>query len=186
MKLRQYRDAAADLKDFAAKFPDSPLRTEAGYQSGVANAGIPNGAAAQSMFEQVIRDQPGDVFADRSRLRIAELKIGQKQYGSAIDTLNAVMNRRSDDIAADALLMIGDVYLAQRKYREALQAYHDVIQQYTDFPLKVELGRYGLGQTYEKMNDHKQARLAYEEIVKSPVDPEMKSSAEQRLKKLKR
>jgi hypothetical protein len=35
------------------------------------------------------------------------------------------------------------------------------------------------------MKEKKEARAQYQEIVKAPVDPKMKSDAEQRLKKLK-
>jgi TolA-binding protein len=186
LRLKQYRAAAEDLQGFDKRFPDSPLKVEAGYQLGIAQMNIPAYPAALTQFQSIIQSHPEDIFADRSRLQIGHIYLERKEYSSALDTLNVLVNKRGDDLAAEALVTIGDTYLAQKKFRDALQAYHDVIQQFTDYPIKVEKARFGLGQTYERMSDRKQARLAYQEILKSPVDPEVKASAEQRLRKLKK
>lgn len=186
VKSKQYRAAIGNLQNFDRRYPESPLTTEAKYHLGVAQMNLPDEQAAMTQFRTIISSSQDNIFADRSRLQIARLHLNQKEYTTSIDTLNALVNRRSDDLAADGLLMIGDAYLAQKKFKEALQAYHDVIQQYTDFPLQVERGRLGLGGTYEKMKDHKQARIAYQEILKSPVDPVVKNDVEQRMKKLRK
>ncbi len=186
MKTRQYRSAATALQAFDKRYPESPLSTEVHYQLGVALFTMADFEGALHEFDAVIGSASGNVFADRSRLQIARIYMQRKDYTTALDTLNALVNRRTDDIAADGLIVIGEIYATKKKFREALQAYHDVVEQYTDFPLQVERARWGLGQTYEKMKDRKQARLAYQEILKSPVDPAVKKDVEQRMKKLKK
>jgi tetratricopeptide (TPR) repeat protein len=184
-KTKQHAAAIRCLQDFDKRFPDSPLRTEAHYQLGLEFFLAADAARSMEEFQSVIRIAPENVFADRSRLQIARLHQWKKEYASSFDTLNALLARRSDDLAAEALLMIAENYAAQKKYKDALQSYNDIIQQYKDYPLQVEKARFGLGTTYEKMKDRKQARLNYQEIVKSPVDQAMKSEAEKRLKKIK-
>jgi TolA-binding protein len=186
VKNKQYRAAMTNLQNFDKRYPESPLTTEAKYHLGVALMNLPDERAAMAQFQSNIASSSENIFADRSRLQIARLHLNRKEYSASVDTLNTLVNRRSDDLAADGLLMIGEVYLAQKKFREALQAYHDVIQQYTDYPLQVERGRLGLGTTYEKMKDNKQARIAYQEILKSPVDLTVKTDVQQRLKKLRK
>ena len=186
VKQKSYADAAATLKPFETTFPGSPLLSEAEYYSGVALAhtGEENGAMRQ--FQSLLEKFPADVFADRSRLQIADILHDRKEHRAAIDTLAGILNRRSDDIAAEALNMIGDNYLAMRKYTDALQSYNDVIRQYTEFPLMIDRARLGLGTAYEKLGERFQARAAYQELLKSGVDPVLKNEAQQRLKKIKR
>lgn len=185
-KTKQFSAAVSDYDDLERRYPGSPLLVEAGYHKGVALMGVPNLTAARDQFTLVIRQNQGNIFADRSSLQVARIHLEKKEYKISLDTLNALIDRRNDDLAADALLMIGDNYLAQRKYRDALQSYNDLIQQYADFPARVERARLGLGQTYERMKDRVQARAAYEHILRSPVDPVVKKDVEQRLKKLRR
>jgi TolA-binding protein len=186
IKTQQYRAAITDLKDFEKRYPDSPLSTEARYQLGVAHMSIPDYPPAIREFQTVIQLHPENVLAEKSRLNIARIHAQQKDYSSSIDTLTQLVTRRSDDIAADALNMIGENYAAMKKYREALQAYNDVIQQYTEFQLQTERAHLGLAKTYEKMNDRKLARAEYQKILKAPVDPAVKYEVEQRLRKLRK
>jgi len=186
VKQKAYADAATTLKPFEAAFPSSPLVSEAEYYYGVALAHGGNDAAAMNQFQKILDKSPTDVFADRGRLEIAEILRGRKEYRAAIDTLAGILNRRSDDIAAEALNTIGDDFLAMRKYKDALQSYNDVIRQYTDFPLMIDRARLGLGTAYEKLGERIQARAAYQELLQSGVDPVLKNEAQQRLRKLKR
>jgi len=186
LKAKHYARAADALKDFGRRFPDSPLLAEAQYQLGTAlsNTADKEGAAAQ--FGLLIRDHPGDIFADRSRLRIAQIDHDRKKNQAAIDTLSGVVNRRSDDIAAEALLMIGDNYLSMKRTKDALQAYEDVIRQYTEFPRIVERARLGEGECYEKLHDTQRARSTYEGIRTAAVDPGVRKEAEDRLRRIRR
>lgn len=186
IKAKQFRAAAASLQGFEKRYPDSPLLTEVHYQLGIALMNIPDDERALIQFRSVIESAPDNIFADRSRLQMAHVLTQRKDYKISLDTLDALLRRRSDDLAAEGLIMIGETHVAQKKYREALQAYHDVIEQYKDFPVQVERARVRLGEAYEKMKDRKQARLAYEEIFKSPVDPAVQKDVEQRLKRLKK
>ena len=109
-----------------------------------------------------------------------------KEHRAAIDTLTSVLNRRSDDIAAEALVMVGQNFLGMKKYTDALQAFNDVLRQDTDFPLMTERARRGLGESYEKLRDRKQSRAAYEEVAKTAIDPALKKEAKDRLRRLRK
>lgn len=185
IKTKQYKGAVTNLRFLCEHYPESPLVTEARYQLGIALLNIPDLEQAFVEFRSVISSSPDNIFSDRSRLQIARLHQERHEYAISFDTLNNLLTRHNDEIAIEALLMIGENYALQKKYREALQSYNDIIQQYAEFPLQIEKARYGLGLTYEKMKDRKQAKIQYQAIVKSPVDPAMKKEAEQRLKKLK-
>jgi len=185
-KARQYGEAVSTFEKFALSYQDSPLLAEAEYYHGVALAALADKRAAFAQFQSVISRYPENVFADRGRIRLATLLSDRKDYRSSLDTLTSVVSRRSDDIAAEALIMIGENYLSMKRYTDALQAFNDCIRQYTDFPLMVDRARMGLAGSYEKLRDRKRARTAYEEASKSAVDPKVRKDAAERLKRLKK
>jgi TolA-binding protein len=186
IKMKQFREAANVLGAFSRRYPDSPLLSEAAYYHALALASSGDNAGASTGFRVLLEQFPNDVFADRGRLQIAQLLRERKEYRAAIDTLTSVLNRRSDDIAAEALVLIGQNFFAMKKYTDALQAFNDVLRQYTDFPLMTERARMGLGESYEKLRDRKQARAAYEVVARTAVDPALKKDAQDRLRRLRK
>ncbi len=186
IKVGDYRDAASVLGTFDQSYQNSPLLTEARYYRGVALAKLPRKDEAMEQFLTIIKEHEGDVFADRSRLQIAQLLHDRGAFRPAIDTLTGLVSRRSDDIAAEALLMIGQNFLSLKKNTDALQAFNDVIRQYADYPLVVERARLGLGDAYDKLHERKRAREAYEEVARSALDPAVKRDARARLDKVRR
>lgn len=186
MKAKHYSQAVDALKGFDKRYPDSPLLTEAQYQLGVALSNLSDKNAASDQFQLVIREHPADLFADRSRIGMAQIDLDRKRNAAAIDTLTAIVGRRSDDIAGEALLMIGQNYLAMKKTKDAMQAYEDVIRQYKDYPMVVERAKLGEGECYERLRDKKRARSAYEELAGSATDAGVRSEAQERLRRLGR
>ena len=186
IKLKRYKAAVGVLGPFAGKYPQSPLLAEARYQLGVAGMNIPDRPAAKKQFREVIEKHSDDIFADRSRLQLARMHIGAKEYRMALDTLERIVARRNDDLAAEALLLMGENYLSLKKPADALQAFRDVYEQYGDFPILVERARLGAGESYERLRDNRQAIGLYEKIVENPVDPAMKNDAEARLRRLRK
>jgi tetratricopeptide (TPR) repeat protein len=184
-KIGEHRKAVDVLRPFAGKYPQSPLLTEANYQLGVALMNLPDKPGARKQFQDVIDKHPDDIFADRSRLQLAQMHAGAKEYKAAQDTLDRIVARRNDDVAAEALLQIGENYLSLKKPADALQAFKDVYEQYGEFPVFVERARLGAGESCEKLRDTKQAADLYRMVVDNPVDPAMKKEAEDRLRRLK-
>jgi len=136
-------------------------------------------------LQVVVQRHSEDIFAERSRLQLAKLHEAKKQYQASLDTLEGVVTRRNDDLAAEALLIMGDDYLQMKRNGDALQAFLDVIEQYTEYGLLVERAKLGAGESYIHLSEKKKAKKLYQEIVDSPVDPEMKKIAQERLRKLR-
>ncbi len=186
IKLKRYPAAVTALEPFPAKYPNSPLLSEVRYQLGVARMNVPDKPGAKKQFREVIESHPDDIFADKSRLQLARIHIDSKEYKMALDTLDRIVARRNDDVAAEALLLIGDNYLALKKPADALQAFKDVYEQYGEYPVMVERGRFGAGESYERLRDNRQAIALYELIVANPLDPVIRDEAEERLRRLRK
>lgn len=186
VKAKRYKDAIGVLSEFGSKYPDSPLMSEARYTLGVALMNLKNRTGAMEQFRGVIVNHPGDVFADRSRMQIARMLTVQKQFKAALDTLNNLVTRRNDDLAAEALLQMGENYLSMKKHADALQAFKDVFEQYAEFPLLAERAKLGAGESYTRLNDAKRARAMYEDVAANAVDPAIRKDAQERLRRLRR
>ncbi len=185
IKTKRFREAVGVFREFEIKFPNSPLLSEVRYNHGVALVNLKEKNNAASQFISVIEKHPDDIFADRSRLQLSRVLLSNKQYRASLDTLNSVLNRRSDDIAAEALLMVGENYLSMKKSADALQVFRDVYEQYTEFPMLVERAHLGAGECYERLKNVRDARLHYEEVVASGIDPAVKKDAQERLRRLR-
>jgi TolA-binding protein len=186
IKTKQFEKATVLLGRIEANYPASQTLPEVRYHAGIALLGGGDSRGAAARFSALIQSSPGDVFADRSRLQLAHIHQGRKEYAAALDTLEGIVGRRNDDIAAEALLSIAENYFLQKKIPAALQAFKDLIEQYTEFALLVERARLGAGECYEKLKDRANARKEYEELVRSALDPGTKKTAADRLKRLRR
>ncbi len=186
IKMKQFKDAVNILHDFKNKFPNSPMLSEAEYNLGIAFLNTKNPKEALNQFQLVVKNHPEDIFADRSRLQIARMHTSKKEFKTSLDTLNSLVDRRNDDLAAEALLMIGENYLSMKKPNDALQAFKDVFEQYAEYTLLVERAHLGAGECYERLRNIKQARLEYEQVVRSAIDPVIKKDAQDRLRRLGR
>jgi TolA-binding protein len=184
-KMKRYQDAVNVVRDFDGRFPTSPLVPEANYQLGVSYLSLKEKEAAQRSFLSTIEKYPTDIFAERSRLQLARILQEKKEYQASIDTLEGIVSRRNDDLAAEALLLMGEDYLLLKKTKDALRAFLDVSEQYTEFPLLVERGLLGQGECYERLREKKKARDMYQRVVETAVDPQIKKDAEERLKRLR-
>jgi TolA-binding protein len=185
IKTKQFSQAKDVFKSFEQKFPTSPLLLEAHYHLGMTMLELKDSTGGFNQFQSVIRQNPTDIFAERSRLQLASLHQRRRQYQASIDTLEGVVTRRNDDLAAEALLIMGDDYLMMKRNGDALQAFLDVIEQYTEFNLQVERAKLGAGDAYTHLMEKKKAKKLYQEIIASPVNPDMKKEAQARLKRLR-
>ncbi|MBI5476406.1 MAG: tetratricopeptide repeat protein [Ignavibacteriales bacterium] len=186
LKSKQYKEAISCLENFDVQFPRSPLLSESKYNYGLAQQLNKMKAEAFKTFQMLIEKYPDDIFADRSRLQIAKIHYESKQFRLSIDTLEKIINRRNDDVAAEALLMIGENYLELKRPADALQAFKDVYDQYTEFGLLVERAHFGAGASYEKLRNKTSAKSEYQFVIKSGLDTELKKEAEKRARRIKR
>jgi len=185
IKMKQFKSAAIVFQEFEEIFPNSPLISEVRYNLGMALFNEKDKKPAFLQFQKVIQNHPDDIFADRSRLQIARIHTSRKEFKASLDTLNNLISRRNDDLAAEALLIVGENYLSLKKTADALQAFKDVYEQYDEYKLLVERAHLGAGECYVRLRNLKLARAEFEKVVNSAVDPSIKKEAQERLRKLK-
>lgn len=186
-KLKQWRESLTPFKNIAERYPNSNLIWEAQYNIGISLLNLKETANARKEFDKIIAQAPAnDFFAHRSRLQIARMLQSQKKYNASNDTLTIIITRLSDDIAAEALLLMGENYLLLKRPKDALEAFNQVVEGFPQYPALLERALLGAGECYERLNDRTRAREAYQQIVNNPVDMNVKKDAEERLRRLRR
>ncbi len=186
LKQKLWQQALINFNSIEERYSTSPLVYEAQYNAGVAYINMKDAESARSVFRKVIQNAPAEeIFAHRSRLQIARMLQTKKQYNEAIDTLNVILTILSDDIAAEALLLIGENFLSLKKPADALNSFNQVVEAFPHYPVLVERAWLGSGECFERLKDRAKARNAYSQIINNPIDPVIKKDAEERLRRLK-
>ncbi|MDI6802446.1 MAG: tetratricopeptide repeat protein [Bacteroidota bacterium] len=186
-KMKQWRESLTQFKNLAERYTNSNLIWEAQYNVGISLLNLKETANARKEFDKIIAQAPvNDFFAHRSRLQIARMLQIQKQYNASNDTLTIIITRLSDDIAVEALLLMGENYLLLKRPKDALEAFNQVVEGFAQYPALLERALLGTGECYERLNDRTKAREAYQQIINNPVDSIVKKDAEDRLRRLRR
>ena len=117
----------------------------------------------------------------QARIELARLMGRQKQIDPARRLLNEVIRDRSDELAAEAQTVIGDVYFAAGDYPQALSAYLKVKYVYQAYGGWVAKALYGAGLCNEKLNHPAEARKLYGEVVSKYPAEAVSDQAKKRL-----
>jgi len=75
-------------------------------------------------------------------------------------------------LAANAQYWVGECQFRMGRYKEALNAFYNVVSYYPLSP-KLAASTLKIGQTYTRLKDHEKARMMYEQVIdKYPDSPE--------------
>lgn len=185
-RQKKYKESISYLELFETNYTNSPLIWEARYNLGMVLLNQKETEKARKQFERVIAQAPAnEVFAFRSRLQIARMLQSRKLYSASNDTLTIIIQNLSDDITAEALLLMGENFLLLKDPKSALDAFNQVVEGFGNYPILVERALLGSGECYEKLKDRAQARKVYQQILQNPIDPAVKKDAEERLRRLR-
>lgn len=183
------REAAGNFSLFLQRFSESDRVHEARYGLGEAHLALGDTASAFVQFRTVIDSTAGEedfIFNDKSRLMLARIYARRNQNDSALDLLASVVARRMDDIAAEALLLRGQLLTAVNDLSGALAELRRLTTDFTEYPDQSEPGMLQLGIVYEMLTNYTAAREIYDALIAQTQNPALKAEAEARLKKLKK
>lgn len=184
-----WNEAAIAYEQFVEQYPESERVAEAHY--GIAMASLQLGDTTRALAQlQVVLDsgeqQEEDLFLDRSRIVTARLIAPRGETERALDLLAAVVARRLDDIAAEALLFRGELLVGLNDLSGALAELRRLTTDFASYPEHAEPGALLLGSVYEKLTNYGAARDVYNQLIAQSENPAIRAAAETRLKQLKR
>jgi tetratricopeptide (TPR) repeat protein len=136
LKSGQYEEAIYTLRDIIENNPRSEYRLQAYIHLGNLYRRTRDWRAAQRIYKDIIKIYPNTGWAWTSTLYLAETHSHQGRNDTAIRVYDGLV--RNDQaprtMRAQAQLRIGDLYIADEKWLEALETYREALRDYHDVP----------------------------------------------------
>ncbi|MBC8146187.1 MAG: tetratricopeptide repeat protein, partial [bacterium] len=187
MRKKDPTAARTNYELFIERFADSPRLTEARYGLASSLLSLSDTANALAQYNTIVDStrSEDDLLVDRSRLMIARILATQGDVDRALSMLAAVVGRRLDDIAAEALLLRGELLMKANDLAGALAELKRLQTDFADYVDYVEPGMLLLGELYVKLTNYQAARDVYTALVEKSENEDLRAEAERRLKKMK-
>lgn len=190
LRAGEWARAAEGYERFIAGYAASERINEARYGLATARLAMKDTAAAIVQLQSVLKaDSVGaeeDLVLDRSRIAYARLLGVRGNDDRALGLLAAVVARRLDDVAAEALLLRGEILYKQKDYSGALAELRRLVVDFATFPEHAEPGSLLMGAAYEQLTNYAAAREVYTQLAASAENDAVRAEAESRLKRLKK
>lgn len=170
-KKKEWGQAAEHIEKYLHNFPaaDNVFASESKYVLGLSYFNLEEYEPALNTFNDIRQNYPEQT----NMLRVAEFNIAKCLYHLgqdklAIEAMAAIPSKYPQTEAAqDALLWLGDHYLASGEYDQAIPYYEKFI---ADFPgsEKISLVHYEIGQVYQAQEQLEKALQQYNLIKPEP------------------
>lgn len=136
LKSGQEQEAIYTLRDIIENNPRSEYRLQAYIHLGNLYRRTRDWRAAQRIYKDLIRLYPGTSWAYTSTLYLAETHAHQGHNDTAIRVYDGLI--RNEDVPlvvrAQAKLRVGDLYILDQKWLEALETYRVALRDYSKVP----------------------------------------------------
>jgi tetratricopeptide (TPR) repeat protein len=191
LQRQQWDDANKHWEVLIKRFPDSDAHppkwmARVWLHQAEMQALRQNWAEAETIVSRIQSQFPEcDCRDDVDYIR-ARCFISKARFDDARQLLNRIAREPthpSPDLAARASWMMGETFLMQRRYAEALQAYEDVLGTGSSLYWQ-SAARMQIGQCYELLRDGSAARNAYQSLLDRDADGVFSAMAQQKLNSL--
>jgi TolA-binding protein len=166
------------------KFPQHKQASVALLKLGEVQAEAKDFDASQKSFQQFLDRYSTDPLAYRARFGIAWAMENRKQYDEARQAYEKVIASTNTDTAARAQFQIGETYLAQEKFDQAVAALLAVEDVYA-YPQWSARALLEAGRAFEQMKQPDQAKAQYKVVTDKYKDSPEAAAAGERLNALK-
>lgn len=136
LKAGQSLEAIYTLRDIIENNPRSEYRLQAYIHLGNLYRRTRDWRAARRIYKDMIRYYPNTAWAWTSAFYLAETYAHQGKLDTAIKVYAALASNEQAprNLRAQAQLRIGDLYITDQKWLEALQTYKHTLRDYNDIP----------------------------------------------------
>ncbi len=164
--------------------PDSAIGIKALFERAYLKESIGDTATALQLYRFLANKHLDTDFGERSQFRIAAYFRDHKNYDSARKEFAKLIHSNSP-IAAEAQYWIGELWLRQKHYARAAEAFRVVKRRFPQYERWYLLALLNLGYCYEKLGQWDQAAEQYRLILALRNDDEFARTARSRLEKLR-
>jgi TolA-binding protein len=124
-----------------------------------------NDTGAEESYRKAMQGGSSSVAGAQAMLAVAELRLKRGAFEQARLLADSVLVSRSDENAAQAQFLLGDIQFAQRKFDDARLAFMRVKLVYANFPEWVGLAQLRIADCYREVGNRAAALEAYREVV---------------------
>jgi TolA-binding protein len=179
-------EAALSIYDKALRsLPDTKRFPEILFDKGMTLAIKNSLDDANAVFQQVIQDYSGTVFADKSKLELGIVALDAKKFEEAETYFQDLTQNRTDEIGAQAQYYYGVSLFDQKNYDEAITALVRVNTIFPAYDEWVSRSYLKLGDCYVKRNDKERARELYRNVYSKHKNDDLGIEARTKLRDLR-
>jgi len=160
---------------------DTSFLSEVHYQMGLTYLRKGDDNGARSAFQKALTANEGSFSAYQARIELAQIFARARSTEEARALLNRVIEDRSDELAAQAQKVLGDIYFQAGNFQEALTNYLRVKYVYQAYPAWVATALFSAGNSYEKLGQKEEAKKVYQEVVSRYPAEQISVKAKERL-----
>lgn len=140
---------------------------------------------ADSMMNKILVKYPDNPVADEARLYFAKRLAQRGQYDSAMAFIKIIKKNRSDDIAANASLLLGDIYKDMGETDAAIIEYITTYRIYEKlYPEIAEEALIRAGELYEEQNRLEEALTVYRRAIRKFPNSPRRAELEKKAKEI--
>ncbi|HMU43871.1 MAG TPA: tetratricopeptide repeat protein [Ignavibacteriaceae bacterium] len=164
-QLKNYEAAFQIFNSAEDKLSKSPKLAEIKFMKALTLINLNDLKQAGDVFDEVIQNYDGTVFADKSKLEMGILAITTRQYEDAAFYLKLLIDKRTDDLGAKAAYYLGLSLFEQKKFNEAILNLDKVRVSFSSYDEWVTKSLLLLGDCYVQIKDFNKAKEMYRAVV---------------------
>lgn len=171
------------LSDMLRKYPQDKQAAIALLKLGEVQNDQSKYDAAYQTFTEFLQKYPKDEFAYRATFGLGWSLENRKQYQPAREAYEKVIAANNGETAARAQFQIGETFLAEQKFEQAVPALLAVEDVYA-YPKWSARALYEAGRAFEQLKEVDQARRQYTQLRTKYKDAPEAEMAQDRLKNM--
>lgn len=183
VQLNEPDKAHTAFESVKKQYPNSEVAIRAGFEQAYIKQLRGDTVGAFYGYKAVAEKYKGTDYGDRSRYWVAMYYRTHDQYDSARIEL-AQIAVRDDELGAEAQYRIGELWLRDKNYDKAREAFMQSKERFSTYEDWHTLALIGLGEAYEQLGNIERAMETYRLVVALRESDDFAKTAEARLQRL--
>lgn len=184
MENKYYDEADSAFARLERTYPGDDAAIRAAFERATMREARGDTAGAIRQYRDVAERYKGSDYGDRCRYRVAMFFRQNNLFDSARVQLEQIASARTDDLAAESQYRIGELFLREKKYTEAITAFLKNKNAFAGQEDWYTLALLNLAVCYEATRQAESAKEMYRLIIAQHSDDDFGKTAQQRLEKL--
>jgi len=184
---QRLREADTAFALVMTEFPEHSSSAQAGFERAQIASSLGDSLQALRFYTLIADTYSSTEYGDQSRYRIAMYFRSRLMYDSALVHFKPLAKRIDNpNIAAEAQYRIGELWMKQKEYENAITAFLGVREQFSSIEDWFSLSLLGLGDCYETIKNYDAAKEVFQTLTTLRPEDDYGKSAAARLKRIQK